>query len=66
MNGEAVLYQGRHVLKEGFRAFVYGHDGATLLVNSWDEFTKACSSGLWFASNKEVPEKTKSRKKSEE
>lgn len=66
MKGETVLYDGRVVSKEGFRAFIYGCDGKTKLVNSWQEFEKEMSSGVWFPSKDKVPEKIKHKKKGDE
>ena len=54
MEGESVLYCGRLVPVENFRVFVYGLEGATKLVNSWDEYEKAMATGLWFPTKDEV------------
>ena len=54
MHGESVLYQGRLVEKEFFRAFVYSRDGTTKLANSWDEFLYLIGTGLWHASLEDV------------
>lgn len=43
-----VLYLGRWVSREHFRAFVYNKEGKKL-VNSYDEFSKLISSGIWEA-----------------
>jgi len=48
MKNEQVLYDGRLVSKDGFRAFVYNENGDRRLTNSWDEFQKNIKSGLWF------------------
>lgn len=48
MKGEIVQYDGRAVPKEGFRVFIYGFDNQTKLVESWEEYQKCISSGLWF------------------
>lgn len=61
MKGETVLYDGRVVSKEGFRAFIYGMDGKTKLVNSWDEFQESMSSGLWFPSKDKIPKRKKKK-----
>lgn len=66
MKGETVLYDNRIIPKEGFRAFIYGFDGKTKLVNSWQEFEKEMSSGLWFASKDKVPRREKHKKKGDE
>jgi hypothetical protein len=54
MTVEYVVYQGRNIPKEGFRAFVYSIDGQQKLVNSWAEYQTEIRSGLWF-SKKEFP-----------
>ena len=54
MQGESVLYQGRLVEKDGFRAFVYSREGTTKLANSWDEFLNLIGTGLWHASLEDV------------
>lgn len=54
MKEETVFYQGRHVSKKGFRAFVYGASGDKALANSWDEFEAKISSGLWHAEEQEA------------
>jgi hypothetical protein len=56
MQGESVLYDGRMVSKEGFRAFIYGRDDQKKCVNSWLEFEEHMASGLWFASLSDVLE----------
>lgn len=43
-----VLYLGRWVSKEHFRAFVYGKDEKKL-AKSYDEYCSLISSGLWKA-----------------
>lgn len=49
MQGESVVYLGRIVPKQGFRTFVYSRSGEKRLVESWDEFSRAMSSGIWMA-----------------
>jgi len=45
---EYIVYNGKSVQKNHFRAFIYHIDGVNRrLVNSWDEFQKFTSSGLW-------------------
>ncbi len=56
MEGSSVLYQGRPIAKEGFRAFIYGAQGRKKLVNSWDEFESHIASGVWFSTKDEVKE----------
>lgn len=61
---EEVSYNGRMISKEGFRAFVYGFEGKTKLVESWDEFDAHIHSDEWFEREQDVPLK-KVRKKME-
>lgn len=56
---ERVMYQGRAVPKDAFRVFVYGKDKAMKLMNSWDEYSKAIASGLWFANKDDIDNKPK-------
>jgi len=57
MQGTQVVYLGRSIAKESFRAFIYGADGSKRLVNSWDEFERFMASGVWFASAEEAKPK---------
>lgn len=54
MEGEFVVYEGRKVPKDNFRAFVYGTDNKRKLVESYEQFEEAMASGIWFATNDEV------------
>jgi len=56
-----VNYRGRTVLKEGFRAFVYGKDDNKKLVNSWNEYQDAIGSGFWFADKPPLKQRKKER-----
>lgn len=47
-------YLGRWVDKEHFRAFVYGLNDQKKLANSYDEYEKLISSGIWFDSIESV------------
>ena len=49
-----VLYLGRWVSREHFKAFVY-NSGGQKLMNNYQEFSEAISSGVWFAEEKDVP-----------
>lgn len=49
-----VLYLGRWVSREHFRAFVYNSSGQKA-ANSYKEFSDLISSGAWFAEKKDVP-----------
>jgi len=63
MVGETVIYCGRVIAKEGFRAFVYGIDNKQKLVESWKEFESVISSGIWFATKELAALKDKPKKK---
>ena len=45
-------YLGRWIDKKNFRAFVYGNK-ESVLANSYEEYQKLISSGLWFPTKKE-------------
>ena len=45
---EKVLYLGNLVSKEHFRVYVYGKESKKL-VNSYEEYENALSSGEWFS-----------------
>lgn len=47
---EMVKYLGRIVPKEGFRVFIYNINKEQKLVESWEEYLKEISSGLWHPS----------------
>ena len=47
-----VLYLGRWVPRDSFRAFVYNSSGQKL-CNSYDDYEKAISSGAWKAEPRE-------------
>jgi len=49
-----ILYQGRWISREHFRAFVYGTKGQKL-ANSHDEYEALIGSGEWFANKEDVP-----------
>ena len=51
-----VLYQGRWVRRNNFRAFVYNLE-SNKLANSYDEYTKLIESGLWFSTKEEIEPK---------
>ena len=56
MQGTQVIYLGRSIAKEGFRAFVYGANDQRKLVNSWHEYEAAMASGVWFSTKEDVVE----------
>jgi hypothetical protein len=49
-----VLYLGRWVSREHFKAFVYNSTGEKL-ANDYDEFSEMISSGTWFAEKSDIP-----------
>jgi hypothetical protein len=57
MEGIPLIYKGRQISPENFRAFVYAADGTRRLVNSWADFEKHMQTGVWFASHENVPKK---------
>lgn len=56
MKDECVMYQGRTVPMKGFRAFIYGANGITKLINSWEEFEQHMALGIWFSNEEAVIE----------
>ena len=61
-----VLYLNKWVSRENFRTYVY-RKGKQMLVNSYDEYQKAISSGTWFSTKEEKGghnAATKSKRKS--
>ncbi len=56
-----VLYLGRWVSREHFRAFVYNENGQ-YLAKSYDEYSKLISSGLWQSEPYKKEPETKSQK----
>ncbi len=51
-----VMYQGRWVNREHFRAFVYNADQKKL-ANSYQEYSELIESKLWFSTREEVSPK---------
>lgn len=58
-----VLYNGRMVPKEGFRAYVFSFDGQKKIADSFEEFEELISSGVWFTHADKVPEIKKQKKR---
>ena len=54
-----VMYLGRWVDREHFRAFVYKSGGDKKLANSYSEFESLLASGLWFDSIDNIPKEGK-------
>lgn len=50
---EQVLYQGRWVSREHFRAFVYNSTGQRI-AESYQEFSDLISSGIWFVDKLDI------------
>lgn len=57
-----VLYQGRWVNRDHFRAFVY-NEKEQKIANSYDEYTKLIESGLWFSSKEDIGKEAKPSRK---
>jgi hypothetical protein len=49
-----VTYLGRTICCDDFRAWIYGKNDTTKLVNSWDEFQEHINSGKWYASKEDL------------
>lgn len=65
-NEPMVKYDGRLVPQAGFRTFIYGANGETKLVNSWEEFQRHIETAIWFSDLKtaiQMMEKQKPKKK---
>lgn len=56
-----VMYLGRWVDKEFFRAFVY-RKGEQRLANSYEEFECLLATGCWFDSKENIPKDEPKRK----
>jgi hypothetical protein len=63
MEEEMVVYDGRSVPVQGFRAFVYGPNSTQKLANSWDEYQALISSGIWYSKKSDVKEILKESEK---
>ena len=48
-----VMYLGRWVSRNNFRAFVYSENGQKL-ANSYDEYIKLIESGSWFSCREDM------------
>lgn len=57
-----VMYEGRLVPVENFRAFVYNAQDEQKLVNSWSEYLIETSSGIWFSSKEIASEKIRKKR----
>lgn len=62
---EYVPYLDRSVPRRGFRTYIFGTEGKTKLVESYDEFDIFIHSDEWFATKEEAEAPKKSRKKTE-
>ena len=54
MKGESVMYEGRQVPKEGFRAFVYGLNNQRKLTNSWKDYLSHIETGIWVSNMEDL------------
>lgn len=61
MNEIMVLYKGRMVPESSFRTFIYGINGEKMLVESYDEYQKHISSGLYSSTKEKITEKKSKR-----
>ena len=64
---DLVMYLGRKIPKEGFRAYIYSKDGAEKIAESYDEYELCVSTESWFSTKEEAQEQRekKPRKKLE-
>lgn len=60
---EYVNYQGKPVLKEHFRAFVYNASGK-IVAENWDKYCKLIDSGEWFESPEAIHKPKQKKAKS--
>ncbi len=63
---EMVMYLGRSIPKEGFRAFIYSSDGQQKIAENWEEFEIFTSSDNWFATKEQAEAIKKPRSKKTE
>jgi len=56
MKDTPAIYLGKIVSKKNFRAFIHAPNGATKLVNSWDEYEAHMEKGLWFPTKEDAQE----------
>ncbi len=54
-----VMYLGRWVNRNNFRAFVYNKNGQKL-ANSYDEYIKMIESGSWFSCREDMKHESES------
>lgn len=47
---DSVIYNGKSILKDHFRVFVYGENDSKKLCNNYDEYEMSIKSGQWFDS----------------
>lgn len=58
---DTIVYNGQRIDKKHFRVFIYDINNNKKLVNSYDDFIKHMSSGLWFESQIDI-DKTETSK----
>lgn len=58
---ETVLYQGRYVPKNAFRAFVYNSKGQ-MLAQNYQHYQMLIDSKEWFSTKAEIPKPEKVKK----
>lgn len=54
---DQVIYLGRYVNREHFRAWVYDANGDQKLADDFNEFEDLLATGLWFAEKQEAQPK---------
>lgn len=58
----SIFYNGKNILPEHFRAFVYDANGGKVLCKNYLEYKKLVGSGVWF-DKKPEPEKEPEKEK---
>lgn len=58
-----VVYQGRTICTDFFRAFVYGAHDAQKLANSYDEYMDLIQSGDWYSTKEQAQDALSETKK---
>jgi hypothetical protein len=50
-----IFYNGKKVLKEHFRAFLYGANSTRILAHNYAEFQRLLATGVWFIEKDQIP-----------
>ncbi len=56
------LYKGRWIDKRHFRSFMVNASGEQKLANSYEEYEKMITSGIWFSEKEDIPKVVKVEK----